>query len=210
MGTFIELFNTILTADKEASRQAAREARKFLYSSHSSGQFQDITLIIESAPSEYVKIAEDWRQENFVIAVSVLYYLHDRESQPDFLFSWLFHLLQHKNGNIRYSAVNMFDHEFGSLTHHIRFPNERSDYNKLSPKLADYIIYGIYTDLNNLLVDLWKPVYKKYKYISSLPSEPYKSIQMVIDNLEYDCGKEYVKCMEESLHSTTNFETFTL
>ena len=83
---FTKLFNTILTAKKDDSRKAAREVRKFLYSSHSDGKYDDIKLIIENAPREYVNIREDWREENFVMAVSVLYFLHDRKSQPDFLF----------------------------------------------------------------------------------------------------------------------------
>jgi hypothetical protein len=106
MTTFIKIFDTILTADKDASRKAAREVRKFLYRSHSDrNDYDDMKNIIDSAPGKYAEISEDWRQENFVIAVSVIYYLHDKENQPDFLFPWLFHLLWHKNGNIRHAAV---------------------------------------------------------------------------------------------------------
>lgn len=102
MKTFTELFNTILTGDKESSRKAARGVRKLLHSSHcDKDEFKALKKIIDNSPDEYRKIKEDWREENFVVAVSVLYFLHDRENQPDFLFPWLFYLLQHKNGNIR-------------------------------------------------------------------------------------------------------------
>ena len=98
--TFTELFKTILTADEEASRKAAREVRKFLYSSQSNGKSRDYLDIIERAPDTYAKVSADWRQENFIMAVSVIYFLHNRENHPDFLFPWFFQLLRHKNGNI--------------------------------------------------------------------------------------------------------------
>ena len=91
MKTFIELFSIILTGNKDDSRKAAREVRKLLYNnSRDGGKYDDIKKIIEDAPDEYRKIKEDWREENFVVAVSVLYYLHDRESQPDFCFRGCF------------------------------------------------------------------------------------------------------------------------
>lgn len=115
--TFIQLFDIILTANKDDSRKAARAVRKLLYSSHGD-QYDDIKSITENAPKEYINITEDWREENFVMAVSVLYFLHDRESQPDFLFSWLFYLLQLKNGNVRNAARRMMENELGPLTVH--------------------------------------------------------------------------------------------
>ena len=45
----------------------------------------------------------------------------------------------------------------------------------------------------------WQPMYKKYKYIESLPSGTYKSAQMILSHLEEDCGNEYVRRLEESL-----------
>ena len=198
MKTFLEYFNTILTGDKDASRKAARDARKFLYSSHG-GQYKDIASIIENAPKEYDKIAENWRQENFVVAVSVLYFLHNRENQPDFLFFWLFHLLQHENGNVRHAAVRMLENELGPLTVHIRFPNEKTICPRLSPEQADNILFELFANLNNLAADSWKPAYKKYKYISSLPSGTYKSVQMILGQLEEDCGKDYMMRIERRL-----------
>ena len=197
MKTFNKYFETILTGNKEDSRKAAREVRKFLYSSHS-GQYKEIVSIIENAPEEYMNITEDWREENFVVAVSVLYYLHDRESQPDFLFPWLFYLLQRENGNIRRAAVRMIEREIGPLTAHIRFPNKKLS-ERLTPKQADDILFNLFIKLNNLLADYWKPAYKKYKYIPSLPASPYKSTQTVLSRMEYDCGKTYIKQLESRL-----------
>lgn len=193
--TFTEIFDIILTGNKDDSRKAAREARKLLYSSSDGGNFKKI---IENAPEEYVKITEDWREENFVIAVSVLYFLHNKENQPDFLFPWLFHLLQHKNGNIRHAAARMLEHELGPLTVHIRYPNEKFG-DRLMPEQADYILCNLFINLNNLLADLWKPEYKKYKYVSSLPVSSYKSIQMVLSRMEDDCGEAYIKQLKSRL-----------
>ena len=110
MTTFVSLFDTILTADKAASREAAREVRKLLYSSRNGkNEYDDIKNIINSAPNKYLEIFEDWRQENFVMAISVMYFLHNNESRPDFLFPWLFHLLRRKNGYIRQAAVRMIE-----------------------------------------------------------------------------------------------------
>ncbi|MBU4338363.1 hypothetical protein KKB43_06730 [Patescibacteria group bacterium] len=200
MKTFNELFETILTGNKDDSRKAAREVRKFLYSSHGD-QYDSIKSIIENAPKEYGKIAEDWREENFVVAVSVLYFLHGREKQPDFIFPWLFYLLLNKNGNIRHAAVRMIEHEIGPLTVHIRFPNEKLS-NRLGIKQADEILFNLFIKLNNLLVDYWKPAYKKYKYISSLPAIPYKSIQMVLGRMKEDCGETYIKRLESRLRES--------
>jgi len=189
MKTFTELFNTILTTDKDAGRQAAREVRKLVYSSGESKKYERIASIIENAPAEYVKIVEDWRQENFVMAVSVMYFLHNRENQPDFIFPWLFQLLQHKNGNIRHTAVRMIEHELGPLTYHIRFPDKKNSCGELSPEQADRILFGLRTNLNNLATSSWKDSYRKIKYIDRLPSGTYKSVQLVLSVLDDYCSE---------------------
>ena len=151
----------------------------------------NIKNIVNSAPGNYVIITESWRQENFVSAVSVIYYLHDREVQPDFLFPWLFQLLEHKSGTVRYAAVRMFINELGPLTVHIRVPEYKSE--RLKPEQADRILQALFVSLNNMLARLWEPKYKRYKYINSLPANPYKSVQMVMAELEEYCGKDYGK-----------------
>ena len=186
--TFTELFKIILTFDKDRSREAARKIRKLLYSSRDSGEYKDTMSIIENAPAEYIKIIEDWRRENFVMAISVMYFLHSRENRPDFLFPWLFQLLQHKNGNIRHSAVRMVRHELGPLTYHIRLPGEKISPRELSPEQADHILFGLHTNLNNLAAGSWNPSYKKFKYIGDLPSGTYKSVQLVLSLLNDYCS----------------------
>lgn len=190
MNTIKQCFKIILNGKKEQSRQAARRVRKLLYSSAVSGKsdFKDIANLINTAPEEYKKILEDWRQENFVMAISVIYYLHDKEEQPDFLFTWLFELLQHKNGYIRHAAVRMFTNALGPLTVHIRVPEHKSD--RLKPEQADAVLSSLHFKLNELLAVHRKPKYKKYKYINSLPTSPYKSIQMVLAELEDMCEIE--------------------
>src|SRR3989344_5644935 len=115
MKTIPELFKIILTGDKEASRLASREVRKAVYSSNG-GKYEDIKAIINDSSEQYRSIIEEFRKENFVMAISAMYFLHDREQDPDFLFPWFFHLLRHENGNVRQSAVRMLCHELGQLT----------------------------------------------------------------------------------------------
>ncbi len=207
MENFTQCFNSILTGDKEASRKAARQVRKLVYSPGDSDRYKLIASIIKSSPQEYKNITEEFRQENFVTAISVMYFLHDKESQPDFLFPWLFQLLQHKNGNIRQAAVRMLDSEMGPLTVHIRFPNEKISYGrKTTPEQADMILFSLYANLMALENDAWSPAYKKYKYISSLPSCPYKSVQMVLCALEDDCGEQYMARLTDSLHKSKIIE----
>jgi hypothetical protein len=195
MNTIKECFDIILRSNEEDSRLAARRVRKLVYSSTASNRdkYKDIAALIKTAPNEYEKISEDWRQENFVMAVSVIYFLHDKENQPDFLFPWLFQLLQHQNGYIRHAAVKMISHEIGPLTVHIRFPGDKLfAREKLKPDQADDILRSLFMNLNALLSALWQLKYKKYKYIDSLPASPYKSVQMVLAELEESCGKKYI------------------
>ncbi len=135
MDTIIECFETIMQGGKEESRRAARRVRKLVYSSSPSGRgiYEQIAALVEAAPENYARIVEDWRQENFVIAISVIHFLHNKDNQPDFVFPWFFQLLQHPNGYIRHAAIKMICLEIWPLTHHIRFPGETSSFRKLSP-----------------------------------------------------------------------------
>ena len=125
------------------------------------------------------------------MAISVMYFLHDRENEQDFLFPWLFYLIQHNNGNIRQSAVRMFKNELGPLTVHIRCPENSFSSNKIINKKRDQILFDMHEELQFLLSKFYKPIYKKYKYISSIPTEQYKSIQLVLVELVDDCGEKY-------------------
>lgn len=192
-----ECFDKIIDGDKEDSRLAAREVRKILYSSRcDKDRFKDIKNIINNAPANYTMISENWRQVNFVLAVSVIYYLHDEKKDPDFLFSWFFQLLQHSSGIIRYAVVKMISQELGPLTVHIRFPIDKTiTRGGLTPEKADGILFSLYINLNNLLSVLWEPKYKRYKYINSLPTCPYKSVQMIMAEFDDMCGRDYIKQM---------------
>lgn len=193
MNTIKQCFQIILQGNKEQSRQAARQVRKLLYRSRSRDVFADLKKLIKNAPKEYNKITEDWRQENFVVAISVIYFLHDRENQPDFLFPWLFELLVHSNGVIRYAAVRMLSFELGPLTVYIRVPDYKpEDRDNIGPDQAEEIIFSLFVGLNKLSEKVWQQKYKKYKYIDSLPAGPYKSIQMVLARIEELCGREYM------------------
>jgi hypothetical protein len=197
MKTFKEIFDTVLTGDKDDSRIAAREVRKLLYASRG-GKREEIFSIISGAPATYSKITDNFRQENFVMSISVMYFLHNREDRPDFLFPWFFQLLQHNNGNIRYAVVRMIETELGPLTCHIRFPSKKFGHSKVSPAEADKILFGLRTNLENLSIGSYKPFYKKYKYIDSLPSGTYKSVQQVLCCLEDYCSDVYETTDDES------------
>jgi hypothetical protein len=192
LNTIKDCFDVILGGKKEESRLAARKVRKLLYGSQGSGdKFGDIKNIVNSAPGNYIIISEAWRQENFVSAVSVIYYLHDRDAQPDFLFPWLLQLLEHKSGTVRYAAVRMFINELGPLTVHIRVSDYKQE--RLKSEQANRILQTLFVCLNNMLARLWEPKYKRYKYINSLPVSPYKSVQMVMAELEEYCGRDNIK-----------------
>jgi hypothetical protein len=197
MKTFKQLFNEILTGDKTMSRLAARQVRKLVYSSHG-GKYEEIATILDKAPEEYVKIADSFRQENFVQAISGMYFLHNRENEPDFLFPWHFQLLQHENGNIRHAAVRMIEHEIGPLTYHIRFPGKGSGYTKITQENADQILFGLRVNLNNLAQSSWKPSYKKIKYVEKLPSGTYKSVQHILWELDDCCTDVSMPTITES------------
>lgn len=128
-----------------------------------------------------------------MVAISVIYFLRDDKQDIDFLFPWFFHLLRHKNGNIRQSAVRMLCHEIGPLTVHLRVPGERSS--NISTKKADQILFDLFDGLHMLSREFYQSKYKKYKYIDSLPSSQYKSIQLVLARMIDDCGEDYIKRM---------------
>lgn len=192
--SFNKLFEIILKGDKEESRQAARATRKLLYNFKDKSwksRSKEIKEIINKAPITYEKIVEEFRQENFVMAISIMYFLHEREAEPDFLFPWFFQLLQHENGYIRHATVRMIDNELGPLTVHIRCPGQYG-ISKMSPQKADRTLFGLRTNLNNLLDISWKPTYKKYKYIDKLPSSTYKSVQLILSYLD-GCNSDVEK-----------------
>lgn len=141
-------------------------------------------------------LEEQWRKAYFVRAISVLYFLHDREDMPDFLFPWLCQLLEHSSGTIRYAAVRMFENELGPLTVHIRFPDKNYD---LDPDHADRILYSLFCSLKLMLEFTWRPAYEKIEYIHLLPASPYKSVQMVISEMRDCCGDEYMDMMDRTI-----------
>jgi len=190
MNTIKECFEVILKGDESESRHAARRVRELLYGARSGNYiFLDIKNAVNQASFEYAKVIEEWRQEDFVVAISVIYYLHDQRDNPDFLFPWLFQMLQHSNGVIRYAAVRMFKNELGPLTVHLRCPEYKQS--KLKSERSDMILRSLFSGLNGLLTILCRQEYDTFKYIDSLPASPYKSVQMVLADMEESCGQGY-------------------
>lgn len=194
-----ELFEIVLRGNKEESCVAARGVRKWLYSSHREGAFGKIDEYVRSAPDVYATIQEDWRQEYFVVAIACLYFLHNFEDQPDRLFPWIFTLLTHKKGNIRYAAVRMLFHELGPLTVHIRHPDFKSRLQRLSPSTADIILASVFVNLNALAECTWEKRFSRYKYIPRLPASAFKSVQMVMSEFEDLCGQTYMDALRKRL-----------
>jgi len=90
-------------------------------------------------------------------------------------------------------------HELGPLTVHIRCPDNSYSLDKTLNEKRDKILFYMYDELYFLLNKFYKPIYKKYKYISSLPTGQYKSLQLVLSELEFDCGEEYIKKINKRL-----------
>ncbi len=191
MQTFTDIFNTILTGDKESSKKASKYVRVFLYKK--SDNFKEIQDILEMSDLVYRGIIEEWRQVNFVVAISVLYFLQNKDAKQDFQFPWLFFLIKHKNGIIRHSAVRMFRHQLGPLTVHIRCPYGEFISNKFIVDRNNKILSDMYIELLFLANTFSNPMYAKYKYIDSIPVGPYKSIQLVLATMHEYCGEKYLK-----------------
>lgn len=195
MTTIRECFDVILSGNQENSRLAAREVSKILYSSRDDkNKYKDIKQLVDDAPRQYLEILEEWRQKNFVSAISVIYFLHGRDKQPDFLLPWLLELLSHPSGTIRYASVRMIENELGPLSVHIRFPDYKSG--DIKPERSDQILKGLFICLILLSDKFWNPKYKKYKHVDALPASPYKSAQMILAKMRDLCGDEYMKELE--------------
>jgi hypothetical protein len=199
MNSIKECFKIILNGDSENCRLASLAVKKVLYRTDNDiKKYEEIREQVNLAPENYERITEEWRQKNFVRAISVIYFLRDVNKSPDFLFPWFFQLLKNKNGIVRYSAVKMISHELWPLTVHIRFPEKKSTIlGVVPPHTADKILFSLFVSLHQFLQHLWKPEYKKYRYFKDLPTNSYKSVSMVLIELEELCGKEYIKYLED-------------
>lgn len=180
--TITGCFEVVLGGDKEESRLAARRVRFLLYKQDV--DFKEIKDLVRESPERYGQIDEDWRQENFVVAVSVLYYLRDNRNDYDIYLPWFLWLLQHKNGNIRHATVRMLTDAIIYLTRHLRISNYKSL--EFDSKEADRTLDSLHFNLRCLLDILHESRFEKYEYIESLPSSPYKSVQQVLSKME-DC-----------------------
>ena len=202
MNTIKECFYIILNGQKEDSRLATKQITKILYSataieSRAKQKHKDIDEVLKNPANKYAEIKEEWRQENFVRGISVIYFLRDEEVEIDYLFPWLFQLLQHSNGNIRQSAVRIICHELAPLTVYIRIPNYTDTYShkKIAPEKCDQILFSLYTNLQKLAEIFYHSRYEKYKYIESLPVGPYKSIELILAEMEDLVGRKYMDHM---------------
>jgi hypothetical protein len=185
-----QIFEEIINGDKKKSTEACRGLRKFVYSRQGEkNKYDGIQKIIDNAPETYKNLLNEWQQENFVLGISIIYFLRETKNKVDYLFDWLYKLLEHSNGIIRYSAIKMLEHDLGSLTVHTRHPGHTSD--EVKPKKAEEILFLMFNTLNHLSNKYFLPKYKKFKYVQSLPASSYKSIQMVLGTLDDYCGDKF-------------------
>ncbi len=199
MNTITQCFTTILTGAEPESKTVARSVRKLVFAANRPrNDRSEITRIIETAPEVYESIQEEWRQEYFVVATSILYFLKDEALPIERFFPWHFHLLQHPRGNIRQSVVRMLSHDLGPLTVHIRVPDYTTMHMEFTPEHADAVLFDLFQNLQNLAEDYYKPTYKRYKYVQSLPIGTYKSVQLVLGYMEDLCGKAYIARLHSS------------
>lgn len=182
-----ECFKIILEGERAASKNASRKTHKII-SMMKRPDYDYLVEMVMDSPHQYMSISEGWRQENFVMAISSTFFLAD-EAQHGHLFPWLFQLLQHDNGNIRYAAVRMFETCFGPMTYHIRFPDDPEQYKDY--RMDNTLLKELFMSLHGLLSVYWDARYEQYEYINSLPSSQYKSIQMALVTLEDMCGEGF-------------------
>jgi hypothetical protein len=200
--SYKKLFQIILKAEKEKSRQASKDVRKKMYKTNDDKpSFDEISNLIKEAPKTFDSIKENWRKENFVKAISVIYFLRDLTEEPDHFFPWFFTLLENESGIIRQATVRMINIELGPLTVHIRCPESKHWSRKFSVETADLILRGLFICLYKLLHKYWKKSYENHKYINTLPPSPYKSVQIILRDMEYLCGEKYLKQVEEKIYN---------
>jgi hypothetical protein len=198
-----ECFDIILKGNKKDSHVARLSLRKIVYSNYKTSEYKVIVRIVKDALRIYEKIDEEWRQENFIVALSTIYFLRDyKKYPPDHLFPLFLGLLQHSNGNIRYATVRMLRDEIIFLSIYLRLPEEEKKGDRQRKLEFDHILYWLYVGLIRLsdVIETWKKVdYEKYKYIDEIPSSSYKSVQMVIANMIEFCGEENIEAMNREM-----------
>ncbi len=196
MNSIKKCFDVILTADRKESRVAARSVHKVTFSTKTTEDYSNIKDVITNAGEIYSLLREPWRQEDFVHALSIIYFLRSDEEDLDENFPWFFHLLQDTNGRIRYAAVKMLCHDLGPLTVHIRCPEFiNKEMSKRDCMESDRILRQLFSGLEILLQKTWESKHEKYTFVSDMPSSPYKSAQMVMVEMMDLCGEEYIKEM---------------
>ncbi len=89
-----------------------------------------------------------------------MYFLHHKESNPNFFLPFLLGLLENENGKIRYCAYKMISNDLGPLTVHLRHPGSTSD--KISVEKAEEVLFAIHSALEYLIQKHYDKKYKKY------------------------------------------------
>jgi hypothetical protein len=84
---------------------------------------------------------------------------------------------------------------------YIRIPDYRREKDDgFSKDKANKILFSLFINLVRLSNFTHKPQFKRYKYISSLPTGPYKSVQIVMAEIRELCGEEYMNKLEKQYY----------
>jgi len=95
-------------------------------------------------------------QENFCYGGVVMYFLHDRESQRIFSHRYLnYFCIKTQYADIRAAYA---ENELGPLT---CIFVARQGKATVTPGQADFILLNLFSSLHQLVIDVWKPVYKR-------------------------------------------------
>ncbi len=121
-----EAYQKILYGTESEAKKAWQGMRKLVYSG-GNGKYDEIKKELEKVKENYKNIVEDWRREFYISSISIMYFLHHKESNPNFFLPFLLGLLENENGKIRYCAYKMISNDLGPLTVHLRHPGSTSD-----------------------------------------------------------------------------------
>jgi transposase-like protein len=88
-----EAYQKILYGTEPEAKKAWQSMRKLVYSG-GHGKYDEIKEELENVKENYKNIVEDWRREYYISSISIMYFLHHKESDPNFFLPFLLGLLE--------------------------------------------------------------------------------------------------------------------
>jgi len=135
------------------------------------------------------EITNPVNQESFVLSLRIFFC--DIENYFEPVLDFLFKIIRHENGKLRYAAIRAFDRLQPALAE-ATVPPRLPMFRTVSEKRRKDI-KSAYFNLIDKTCELsekhCKPEYRKYKFVSDLPVSVYKSLQSFLSIL-FRCGME--------------------